>query len=591
MISFYVINIKYGDLFNLLLGGVIMNNIKKSFIFFFTIFALFSFKTKIFASNVCTYSIDYPFQGVNEQLLGTQYTYLNYILDKVYSEKFGYQFPFQTYIDNVYFSDTYITKYKPYGPNIKKITLKINDGEKSELIISGKNYYGDEEDVSILASKENVFGENKLKSNGSCPDLVSMILPDSIIIDKLASFFTVFDLEYFYRENKSLDELTIDAFQSINFLEYYQLVFFSDKLKEEMGGIALVNYAYSPSFDKTSDDKNIDPIVDKYLRIDGVVEALDKINKDIDSSFNNNKISSYNLDKQTMSSIVKNITDFDIIDSELKVLKNFNSITISNYTGLHNIMNSFLSESYAGYKATEWFDKYMPNDQSRYSEALETLLTILNSEETKNEVNSKNELEDLAKNYGYCRINFNFDEEKIKENCMDSCKNYQEFKKEYDCRNSGNPSACVASYPSNFCTGKTSEEIVNDMNEKKEKIDDNIEEIMGKKLIEYYENKGIEISDDTDFCDILIGKDNENGLYPYIKIVLNVTRIGGTVLVVILTGLDVMKVISSFKDDENKKFWNHLKIRLICLVVLILVPTIINFLVKLVIESACKVEI
>ena len=117
-----------------------------------------------------------------------------------------------------------------------------------------------------------------------------------------------------------------------------------------------------------------------------------------------------------------------------------------------------------------------------------------------------------------------------------------------------------------------------------------MKDVIHKKLIEYYENQGIQIGDDKELCNILLGKDNENGLYVYIKGVLNVIRIGGPLLVVILTALDAMKSISSFKDDENKKFWNHLKIRLICVAILILVPTIINFLVKLAI-SECVVEV
>lgn len=140
--------------------------------------------------------------------------------------------------------------------------------------------------------------------------------------------------------------------------------------------------------------------------------------------------------------------------------------------------------------------------------------------------------------------------------------------------------------------GSVCESIVNQETEDEKKLKDKVDKAI-KKFIDTYVNVGVDINDaDQDqLCDILMGKDNKKGLYPYIKIVLNVTRIGGSVLVVILTGLDVMKVISSFKDDENKKFWNHLKIRLICLVVLILVPTIINFLLNLIIDSACKVEI
>ena len=553
-----------------------MKNIKKILFSFIFVCISFCFVSNVFADTTCRYEIDNPFND-DFNVISTNYPYMKYI----YKKKLGLSDDdFINYIEKI--------RFYPYGfkdfTTITKLNLTLHLNKNLDL-----QYVYSTGEVKAIKS---VSFDISDKNSDICPDIIAISIPDRVIHWKNSNNYYTYSsiANYYYLQNNDVDNLIVSIFNDKIWNDEAPLIFMNPDLKVATGGIMYVNKTYNRYFNSVYDEDNIDPIVEKYLKIDGVKNALNQLNTDLDNSFENGKISSYSLDKKTMSTIVENITDFDIIDSELNVLKNFNSKGITNYTGLHNTLNAFLSESAVGYKASEWFSKYMPDSKAQYADSLEILLSILNSEETKNEVNSKNELEDLARNYGYCRINFNFDEEKIKENCMESCKNYQEFKKEYDCRNSGNPSACVASYPSNFCTGKTSEEIANDMNEKIEEIDNNIEETLEKKIIEYYENKGIEIGN-TDFCDILVGKDNEKGLYPYIKMVLNVIRIGGPILVVILTALDAMKVISSFKDDENKKFWNHLKIRLICLVVLILVPTIINFLVKLVIESSCSVEI
>lgn len=137
--------------------------------------------------------------------------------------------------------------------------------------------------------------------------------------------------------------------------------------------------------------------------------------------------------------------------------------------------------------------------------------------------------------------------------------------------------------------GSVCDSIVNQETEDELKLKDKVDKAI-KKFIDTYVNVGVDINDDDQFFCNLLKKDGEDGLYIYIKGLLNIIRIGGPVLVICLTAFDAMKSISSFKDDENKKFWNHLKIRLICVIILILVPTIINFVVNLVIES-CVVEI
>lgn len=96
---------------------------------------------------------------------------------------------------------------------------------------------------------------------------------------------------------------------------------------------------------------------------------------------------------------------------------------------------------------------------------------------------------------------------------------------------------------------------------------------------------GINIDGDKDkICEILY---SEDGLGIYIFGLLNLIRIGGPILIIILTAFDAIKLMASFKDDENKKFFNRLKIRLICLALLLIIPTIIIFLINLFFDGMC----
>lgn len=89
------------------------------------------------------------------------------------------------------------------------------------------------------------------------------------------------------------------------------------------------------------------------------------------------------------------------------------------------------------------------------------------------------------------------------------------------------------------------------------------------------------IKTDTKICDFLGPK----GIGNYIDGALNVTMIGGVLLTIALSIMDGIKVFASFKEDENRKFFDHLKIRLICIALLIIIPNILKFLVNLVGKS------
>lgn len=575
-----------------------MKNIKKFLFSFILVCTVFCFSKNIRAlpserdiinsftegnKKTCTYKIGYPFKIDNGNVKYAYPFYIDYISKKAGINKdvfslYEYQYAAKES------SGTLTTSV------VSELSLKL-----VYAYLSGNSQYS----LYTISGMQNNEGTLEFGSYNSiefdmnkCPDLVAFSFNSSkdIIFGKhYNSAIYPYFVDLSSLNTNNIDNISIEAFKNefvlSNTGQDFTLLFMSDDYKIITGGIAYVNYSYNPSFNETKPERNIDPIVDKYLKIDGISEILNQINKNIDDSFETGSISkdSYQIDDSALNKALNNITDYDSISSELAVLEKFNSVTVSKYTGLRNILNAFLSESAAGYKASEWFSKYMPDSKSQYADALEILLSILNSDEIKSKREQLKNLDDVSKEFNHCM------QYKLTiENCMSECQKYYKWNA---CKDESNISSCINAYPNNVCDNKTGEDVSNDMNKSQKDIKEDIKDIVEKKLIQYYENKGIEIGDDKDFCDILIGKDNKNGLYPYIKIVLNVTRIGGTVLVVILTGLDVMKVISSFKDDENKKFWNHLKIRLICLVVLILVPTIINFLVKLVIESACKVEI
>lgn len=131
--------------------------------------------------------------------------------------------------------------------------------------------------------------------------------------------------------------------------------------------------------------------------------------------------------------------------------------------------------------------------------------------------------------------------------------------------------------PNNLDTIKTAyNDIINGTTEAQRDLKESTEKV----YIDLIKMGGIDI-EGGDLC--LILKD----LQPYIDIVINIIRIGGPLLVLILTGLDAMKTIGSSNEEENKKFFNRLKIRLICVAILILVPTIIDFLVNLAIDPDC----
>lgn len=109
------------------------------------------------------------------------------------------------------------------------------------------------------------------------------------------------------------------------------------------------------------------------------------------------------------------------------------------------------------------------------------------------------------------------------------------------------------------------------------------EKVLSGLKTNWFEHDKVELN--GKLCDTL----NSDEIRPYIKGTLNVIMIAGPILTIILTILDGIKTFASMKDDEQKKFFDKLKIRLLCAALLILVPTIINFLLKFISDSFCKI--
>lgn len=99
-------------------------------------------------------------------------------------------------------------------------------------------------------------------------------------------------------------------------------------------------------------------------------------------------------------------------------------------------------------------------------------------------------------------------------------------------------------------------------------------------IYDYIKPSTVEIKD---VCKLFLS----GSLNKYINLVLNIIRIGGPILIIFLTAYDGMQYIISGKEEGIKKFGNNLKIRIICLVLLFLVPTIVKFLVGFLNQTIC----
>lgn len=580
-----------------------MKNFKKILFSFILICTFFCFSKNIRAlpsqrdvinsfsesnKKTCTYRLEYPFKIDNNENTKYAYSlYIDYISKKVFgNDKDVFSLYEQQYATKNSFGT--LTTGVVSELSFKLIYAYLNNNSQYSLYtISGMQ--NNEETLDFEGYNSFDFDMNK------CPDLVAFSFNSSS--DLFGNHYNGAIYPYFIdlsTNANNIDNISIEAFKNEFVLsstrQDFTLLFMSDEYKRIAGGIAYVNYAYNPSFTGILPEKNIDPIVEKYLKIPNFKSSLDELNKGIDSISNKNNIGNDTINNQSaiINELVASITNLDEIPSDLKILKNFNSVKIGNTVGLRNILNSFLEGT--GEKAGSWFEKYMQDSKAKYVDALIMVLEMIeNNDDIKNLVNFSDKINESYKDYNYC-----LKDKHTAENCIEECKAYYTLRAEYECseKSSGsNYNACISSYPnpSVLCKNKSASDIQSEIASTQNDVEESIKDSISKKIVELYENQGIDIGN-NDLCSILLGDGKDDGLYFYIRLVLNLIRIAGPILVVLLTAFDGMKVITSFKGDENKKFWNHLKIRLICLVILILVPTIINYIVNLFIDS-CPINV
>lgn len=316
-------------------------------------------------------------------------------------------------------------------------------------------------------------------------------------------------------------------------------------------------------------------------------------------------------DKQSISELIKNSilklpyfsysTKEDAtyaIEEDLAILEQYNNSVV---TCLEDKVSTKNWGTTGVNSSDDWFKKYEPkNVEPLYVNMMISILKQV----------LENDLYDIAADMNE-ELDVKFfiesqcpQDQNIKNICLDGvCENFSKIKCDYIKRSLTGDSIAgdvtqgltndedkVATYISqvcdrddvdcqnNYCNQFKNQcsNIVNNNTETQKKYD----EIMNSITKDIIDQVGYEIND---ICDLLYDEDKGIGIYFYG--LLDAIKIVGPILVIILTGLDAMKMIASGKEDEQKKFFNRLKIRLICLALLFLIPSIIEFLVKIVIED------
>ncbi len=89
-------------------------------------------------------------------------------------------------------------------------------------------------------------------------------------------------------------------------------------------------------------------------------------------------------------------------------------------------------------------------------------------------------------------------------------------------------------------------------------------------------------------CDAIFGDPNDpKSLSEMIKRIFNYIQIIGPILVVLLTGVDYLKVVLLGDDEKKSTLVKKLGIRLICILLLIFIPLIVNVLLDLFGITSC----
>lgn len=579
---------------------------KKNIVFslVFAFFLLFGVNFRVKA-NTCTYTLDMPFEQAN--------VYNLYRINALkmphdtYNEKLKYTE--KNFISKIYMNDNITaTKFKLTLNFESDSSLKVEYNDPDALqwkwgFFVPIGNLGKPKEYSAYTYSIDL---NNFKYNNKCPDVVFI---DSSVFS--SSSYKVSNLIYIDDKNKTDEIIRIAEDEEYNKnQDTLQLVLYSDDVKDYIAGrtgVYRIYYFQNMTKEKPEAREGIQ-IVQQYM-IYGLKDTFDEITKTIYESDNSEK----SLSGDVQDIISKHTTDIinamsrtlingnDGIYGKDKFQNEFKTIEEIHPSDLKSWFNKkqryyveyFLDTAHEknGYK---WFEKYGKNKINEkasinssevsiynvfYLEALQELLKWAEDNYDLLADNAKNDLADMLIDSNLEKACEILKKDEIHERCKSNPTGSEGYKQ------------CYMTVRTGICNNITKEALQDEINKDKEKLDDELNKSLTLYLTDMFEQRGIEIPDEDEFCKLLFDKDTENGIYQYIKLIVDLIRIGGPLLVIFLTAFDGIKMITSFKEEENKKFLNHLKIRLICLVLLILVPTIIKFLTDQFITNKCSDEL
>ena len=437
-----------------------------------------------------------------------------------------------------------------------------------------------EEDIKIKNVTELFI--QKISNSDECPDVIVYGENDKL----LDAFYT--DNYTNFEESISLNSSYINSPFALGFLKQNKNNMNNmNNIEYYSGKTCILSGKYRANMTmKTNND--ISKIVNKYNMLGLDIKSLNDEKYDLDSDESLQQLVNKYGDKLT-DMVLRNYLFSDVTKDrdDLQAFASDTSKCISDYYERIAKSDGELKDF------DKWYSKYDSENLERYSLALSHFLDAVIkykenlSENDMNKLLVNNEIKKCGNDIS-CQcgaIIFYSNEEKYtsgKEYVNNHCQGIEDTIAEEQCK--------LGYAQKYYNDNKTSPNSCN-LNEVNEKIEEAKEVSLKMVKSIFYEYGGIDINGTTTkgLCTILY--DKENGLGDYIGGGLNLIRIVGPILVIVLTGLDAMKSIASQKEEEIRKFWDHIKIRLICLALLFLVPTIVNFLLDLVIkEGLCQIK-
>ena len=504
-------------------------------------------------SLTCTYEINYPF--VDGAMTSSSYqmatnTYYNYT-----KHLFAFKYQGTEWVDK--FSEYLKTNdlyYKRGGSIITSATLELGKPKRNGQGIFDYLVLYNEEDKEV-----GIFSTVSSSIDGfvKCPAMVKVVKPSGKRASS-ADFKTKFSLLTDY----SIPN--VDTFISNFYFEDvqdngYPLLFMNDPMKIITGGIAYINYAYSVNLAPTSQNRDIVQVIEDYLKIDGFIDELDKINEEKDKALKNESYATTAMANEVTSikELVQKIAniDTDEIGRKLDILKKFNDVTIGKYTGFRNILYKFYLDSAAvdnmgflnmpfihteGHKkfyndfifgdrtTTNFYKMFLDkpttevDKQNYYTQYVDPLIDVLsyaaNHSYEVEKFRISLDLEDVKNKFSSCenendcvKICTDKDIEKLKYfQCEEQTGGYgtsydeclRTFNAQENCEYSVKNDRNMGDIIDNF----------------QDQAENKFEQSVKNYVIETYKQQGIAIDiKDIDWCKILFDEGKQDGLYKYIK--------------------------------------------------------------------------